>query len=323
MIRCNPAQILKKHHDVRLNCSMASPSLLHVESIATEYIRNLILSKVPKDYFKTIYINEKHILDEYKRMDKSYNFLSKPKPALAITPRINYEFNNNDHNDVRFGSNFVIPMSTRLDTSFIKDYERNRFIGIGLELDEIEYNIKMLVDTKAKQMDLYKMLCINLPIGSTRQNKIDLDFHIPYYMMKQLATDIGMNIDTVEGCTKFLAYLNSKSELPILYKYRRANGLHEFFVRMRDFRIRLDMTDRISVDDGVVDNQTIDRFTVDFNIRVHIPAPKWYAYYSDTTHNIIESMSKSYDESVMISEITTLQIPTVNEKGWNTYLTVD
>lgn len=320
---CDPVQMLKKHHDIQLKCSMATPSLLHVESLATEYIKNFILSRIP-NYFNTIYINEKHILDEYKRMDKTYNFISKPKPALAITPRINYEYNNDYHNDNRFGADIVINQS-QLDTAFIKDHKRNIYMALGLEVTELEYNIKMMVDTKGKQVDLYKRILNTIPIGTTRQFKIDLDFHIPLYLMIQLANDVGFNIEdgNIYECTRFLSYLNSKSVLPIIYKYRRVNGINEFFVRMRDFRIRLDMTDRPSLDDGVVDNQTVDRFMIDFNIRVHIPGPKWYGYYSDHIHNKIIEYSQSYEESVMIGEITTHTIPLVNDRGWNNYLNVD
>jgi hypothetical protein len=322
--KCNPADILKKKQEVNLNMSMASPSLIHTESIATEYIKDFILSGLPKDYFKTVYINEKHILDEYRKMDKSYNFISKPTPAIAITPRINYDFNNNDHNDVRFGVNLAMQMG-RLDTSFIKDYDRHLFLALGLKLVELNYNVKIKVDTRSKQVDLFERLGVVLPIGTKRRFKIDLDFHIPLHVMIQFAKDVGFNIQSgdVSECAKFVRYLNSKSELPILYKFRRTNGINEFFVRMRNFSIDIDLTERMSLDDGQTKNHVSDSYMIDFNIGVKIPAPRWYAYYSRTEHEIIHKLSQGSEETVIVGEITTLHIPTVNEKGWNNYLNVD
>ena len=193
LIACNPTQMLRKQHDITLNCSMASPSLVHIESIATEYIRNFILKAVPEDYFKTVYINEKHILDEYRKMDKTYSFVSKPKPAIAITPRINYDFDNNLHNDVQFGTDTVMNMS-KLDTSFIKDYNNNKFLALGLKLVQLEYNIKIVVDSKSKQIDLFERLGVRMPVGSKRRFKIDLDYHIPLHIMVQFAYDTGHDI---------------------------------------------------------------------------------------------------------------------------------
>ena len=320
---CNPISVLNKQHNLTLNCSMASPSLIHTEAIATEWIRNFMLSKLP-NYFETVYINEKHILDEYKHMDKSYNFLSKPKPALAIIPKINYDFNNNDHNDNRFGNNIVINQS-RLDTSFFKDFKKNRFLALALELVEIEYGMRILVDTRSKQVDLYKTMCNTFPIGTTAQIKIDLDFHIPLNMMIQLAKDSGYDIehDDVAQCTQFVSYLNSKSELPIMYKYRRMTGKHEFFVRMRDFRLRVDMSERLNLDDGQQDGSTVDRFGIDFAMRVMIPSPKWFAYYSDQIHDKIQELPENKNENINIGVVDIHKIPNVNECGWNIYLTVD
>ena len=324
LVTCNPAEILRKKHNAKLNMSMASPSLIHTEAIATEYIRNFILSKLPKDYFKTVYINEKHILDEYRKMDKNYSFINKPSPAIAITPKINYDFNNDNHNDNRFGADMVIHQG-RLDTSFIKDFERNKFLALGLKLVELNYGIKIKVNSKSKQVDLFERLGVVLPIGTKRRFKIDLDFHIPLYLMIQFAHDVGFDITSgdIVQCTKFVSYLNSKSELPILYKFRRTNGVNEFFVRMRDFSIDLDLTERLSLDDGSMVNHVTDDFMIDFNIGVRMPAPRWYAYYSDTVHNDVHRLSADNQESVIIGEITTVQIPTVNELGWNNYLNVD
>ena len=324
LIACNPTQMLRKQHDITLNCSMASPSLVHIESIATEYIRNFILKAVPEDYFKTVYINEKHILDEYRKMDKTYSFVSKPKPAIAITPRINYDFDNNLHNDVQFGTDTVMNMS-KLDTSFIKDYNNNKFLALGLKLVQLEYNIKIVVDSKSKQIDLFERLGVRMPVGSKRRFKIDLDYHIPLHIMVQFAYDTGHDIvngDVLE-CTKFVSYLNSKSELPILYKFRRINGINEFFVRFRDFSIDLDLTDKLSLDDGQNEGQTVSRFGIDWRIGVLIPAPKWYAYYSNTKHDMIAELTSERKENVLVSEISTITIPEINEKGWNNYLNID
>ena len=58
-------------------------------------------------------------------------------------------------------------------------------------------------------------------------------------------------------------------------------------------------------------------------IGVLIPAPKWYAYYSNTKHDMIAELTSERKENVLVSEISTITIPEINEKGWNNYLNID
>lgn len=59
----------------RLYKALSIPSFVHGYSLAIEYIKSWFLGKFkefgfPDNYFKTVYINGKHVLDDWKYFNK-------------------------------------------------------------------------------------------------------------------------------------------------------------------------------------------------------------------------------------------------------------
>lgn len=319
----DPRKILEeKNYLYELKCSIAPSSLIHIESLATEYMKKWYLEHFNPNFFKTVYIGESHILSEFRKMKDMVSFINKPKPALSITPLVDFDFDDDMHNINLFGSQNQINKS-RLDSSFIKDFDNNSYLAMGIEMIQINYNIHIHTKTRAQQVDTYNKMKLNFPIGSTVSNRIDMDFIIPKNIMYQMASDVGFDITTNDDrqCAQFLTYLNSKSELPIIYKYRSINGEYDYFVRMRGYHIKIDMTDRMSLDDGEMDNQVSTNFGIDHRIVVRLLGPSMFAYYSKCKHDLVEKyISKSEFNDLNIS-IPLIEIPNKNEKGWNVFIT--
>lgn len=321
----NPAQTSQIYKS--LNSSIAIPSYIHIYSVTTEYIKEWFLNKFNTGFFKNININDKHILDEFRIKTKD-EMVKLNKPRLSITPAIDYDYDCDTLNHNQFGLDLLVQRGT-IDRCFIKDYRRNLFIGMGIEELKFGYTFKMIFSTKTQQMDIYKFINMAFSIGSTKTLPIDLDFHIPYSLMLQLATDMNIGVVEDEKITNviyFLNCLNSISELPIMYKLNTGSGRHEFYIRMKNSSIYIKSIDKVSVDEGEYEGMLKNDFGLEFNIEILIPGPKLYVYYSEEgRHNI--SLLESNNNDIFNNEdelrytISLNRLPEVDENGWTQYLT--
>ena len=236
---------------IKLLSSLCTPSYVHAYSLCIGYMKKWFLDHFPENYFKTIYIEGKHVIDEYKKYNNK-ELVKRAKPALAIVPNPDLQFDNENLN-WKFGD---INMNSRITNNrdvFFSDRERNIYIGCINELMLINFNYKMKVNTKAKQIDLFKFLQFNVgDRGTTSGRYVDMDFHLPYDLMIQLAKDAGFQVmkdGSIPKIIEFLNYLNTHSTCPIICKLRNINGKNEFFVRQVNY-IHIREPEEISVDDG-------------------------------------------------------------------------
>lgn len=312
-----------------LQCSLSIPSTTHTYSVVTEFIKQWFLSKFTNQYFKHVYIDGKHVFDDIRKFNLSH-FLKLPKPTLAIIPRINLEYNRDMLDTNPFGIDMIMKTG-RLERALIRDFKRNLFIGNTLEALDIRYTFLMRVDSRAQQIDLYKYLCMAFSVGHTIEENIDIDYHIPYGMMLQLAKDSGYEINVYNNIVDiigFTRYVNSISRLPINFKYRTINGKTEFFIRYNDIDIMINNTQPLSFNDGELRGMLHKNFTIEMEITVRVPTPKFYLYYSSNKHDLIYNISSMdpNSKSDVIYPIYTIEmtrVPKINEKGWNQYLTTE
>ena len=59
----------------KLYRNLVLPSYVHGYSLAIEYMKKWFVDKFPKDYFKVIHINGKHVLDDWRDFN-NYNIKS-------------------------------------------------------------------------------------------------------------------------------------------------------------------------------------------------------------------------------------------------------
>ena len=52
---------------IKLLSSLCTPSYVHAYSLCIGYMKKWFLDHFPENYFKTIYIEGKHVIDEYKK----------------------------------------------------------------------------------------------------------------------------------------------------------------------------------------------------------------------------------------------------------------
>lgn len=302
--------------DYDLKSSLSIPSAVHSQSILTEYIQNFIINKFEKDYFKTVFINGRHVMVDYLRRSK-VSKLKVEKPAMAITPIPNREYNREMLDSYMGGINGILN-NFNFETSFFKDYENNIFLGFNLKEIEMGFDIKMRVSSRSQQEDLYEYIKLVFRIGYTYKEFRSCDFHIPYDLILNIAYNAGFEVSNqyqIKDILGFLSYLNKHSLFPIIYKMRSVNGNNEFFIRVPNVYFWVDTRNQLSADDGDRDGKLYDNFNIDMNIISRMWTPHFYVY--KTAKKIIADIPTTGIAGLGLFSLSYLEIPEINEKGWN------
>lgn len=308
-----------------LKTSICMPSYENSYSIGVQYFKTWFLSKFNKDYFKSFHVGGKHVLDDYRNF--SINSAMKketPKAAMVVSLEEGYDRDNLDL--YQFGVDTFVKRA-RLDKAFFRDTKKNLFINCFMEEMKMRCTFRIKVSEYAQQLRLYKMMQMLFSVKSTKTKYIDVDFHIPYSLMIQLAVDSGFKVQDNEIVDKigFLNYVNRYSERPILMKYRNINGKVEYFLRVSDLYSHIYVPDDIQRDDGDQKGQMNTGYMLEMEVELKIPVPKFYAYYSTQDQSYIDPTNTIHDSMVSL-DLCTIKIPTVpnyNDKGWAIQIRTD
>ena len=300
----------------KLYKSLQMPSYVHSYSLAIEYMKKWFLDMFPKDFFKYVHVNGKHVLDDWKRFNR-YN-IKHEKPMLAIVPQVNTEYDRNDLDSGFAGRDIMLRRSTA-QQSFFRDYDFMQFIYLQMREMEMTFNYRCRVNTRAQQLDLFNQMEIWFRVGQTQQTNLTADFHIPKNILIDIAKVTGFEVDednNIKDPFTFTSYLNAKSDLPIIYKLRAINQQPEWFVRATGLRAHIAIREKLNLDDGEREGKLDTNFHVDMQAVLHIPVPHFYAYLSQDP--IIPTIPVSEDKPVIgIYTIDNVNFPPCNDKGWN------
>lgn len=320
--------ISKLKHSKILNRSICIPSMIQAYSLCIEYMKWWFYSKFNgNDFIKSEYIDGKYIFDDFRRLSK-IQLLKRQKPSLTITPNIDLEFDNDGVDSYPYGLS-LYTMTGKFKNAFFNDPMHDAYLGMNMKVILMKFNFRVRVETRAQQIDLYECMKIAHRVGFSDVMDADMDFHVPYPIIIQLARDAGFNIihqddgtDIIENIPKFIRYLNMHSSIPFLYKHRTINGKHEFFLRAQRLSVNIRPTS-LSYDDGEREGQLMNNFNVELETEVRFPAPRMYAYYSLGEHDL----KKVYSgwEQANGSPVTTytfkaIPIAEQNKYGWPLYM---
>lgn len=309
--------VIKNKENRKLLSTIVVPSASHTYSLAVEFIKEWALSKFPKDYFKTVYVEDSHIFGQARKFSTT-TAMRRENPAIKIIPSIDTSYNR-DTVDLNLGGLDFYQKRSTFDGCFFRDYENNRFIKAFSEIILFNVNIIVRVDSRPKQLDVLHYMKLAYRVGASQSKYLDMDINIPYKMMLQLAHDTGFEIegDKIKNIPEFLHYLNSHSDFPIMYKLRCVNGKNEFFVRCNNVYTHIRIPDQLSIDNGDRNNHVDMNFNIELNLELRFPGIQSYEYMSKDESTIIESVETSDPDIVGLHSIKIIDIPKTNEKGWN------
>ena len=304
----------------KLHANLALPSYVHGYSLAMEYMYNWFKSKFPEDFFKGgIYIDGKNVLDDYKRLNDyaMRNIVKGQNPRARMAAQVEYDYDR-EGIDLYQGPPEVYLRRSKFDDSFFKDYDRDLFLGFRPRALRMNFNYKVRLNTRSQQLDTYNRMELYFRNGATQYEYISVDFHVPKYIMLNIAKRAGFEIKNgeVENIIEFMHYLNRHSDIPFLYKLRSVNQHPEFFIRINDLYAHISVRDKLQLDDGERDGKLDFNFHVEMSATLEIPIPHYYSFYSaeDLTTDIM--VKESEEGCIAVYSINILDIPKVDEHGW-------
>lgn len=304
----------------KLNMSLCVPSVSNSYSMCINYARAWFKNKFAPDYFKSEFVSGRNILYDFINKDKSH-ILHITKPALAINPKLDTDYDRDNVDLYQPGLN-LYANKLRYTDAFFKDTEKHAYIAFCPELLKINFNFRIKVSSRAHAIDLLKFLKPAIRCGAVITDPIDLDFHVPSELMLMVAKDAGFDADkyNVKNPELFIQYLNKNSALAFMYKFRSIKGIFEYFIRVPNCYVRI-KNEAPTMDDGERDGQLDNNFIVEFDSEFLFTSPQFFAYYSMERKDYVKELEK--DGTYNIYELCLCDIPILNSKGWNQYITSD
>ena len=307
--------------------SIAIPSTIHSYSVCLEYLRKWFLSNFEDGFLgengKNFYIAGRHAFDDFRKNSatSAANLVIKKNKSkynvyatLACTADLGY---NRDTIDLYpFGMNLFLRSNSTVEPPFLVDNKNHIRLTNAFEIMLVEANFKLVFSTKAQQMDMYNYCKMRFRVGATQGEYIDYDQHVPYGIMRQIASDAGFDVSNgrITDIVSFLKYLNMNSSRPFLYKFRNINGKDEFFVRVKNVYVHIAIPE-IDHDNGEKIGQATTDFALNFTATVRFPVTKCYIYYSQTQHTHI-SLKEDISNIACFTTIRMIDAPDYNEKQW-------
>ena len=304
-----------------LHGNIALPSYVHGYSLAVEYMYNWFKNKFPKDFFRGgIYIDGKNVLDDYKRLNEyaMRNIVKGENPRARMAPSIEYDWDREGLDLYTAPPEIYLKRSGYQD-AFFKDYERDMFLGFAPRGLRMNVNYKVRLNSRSQQLDTFNKMEIDFRNGATQREYLSVDFHVPKFIMLEIADKAGFAIvnGEVVDIISFIHYLNAHSELPFLFKLRAINRKAEFFIRVNDLYTHIAVKDKLQLDDGEREGKLDFNYHIEMNAVLDMPIPHYYAFYSaeDITGSI--TVQEQQEGCVAIYSINIFDIPKVDEHGWN------
>ena len=300
----------------KLYSSLMLPSYVHGYSVAIEYMYKWFTKRFSSDYFKGgVYIDAKNVLDEYKQLYPTPIKRENPRARIACT--VDTDFDREDI-DVYIAPPELLLRRSKYNDSFFKDYERNMYLGFASRAMRMNFNFKVRVNSRAKQLDLLNQMELYFRIGSTQFEYISVDFHIPKQLILYIAERAGFKVvaGEVEDTLSFLQYMNQHSDLPVLFKIRAINQKAEYFIRLNDIMAHIKTKDKLQKDDGERDGKLDFNFHVEMDAELTMLVPHFYALYDE--EDVRHKLDTKYIENNMVPvySINVVDPPKVNERGW-------
>ena len=298
--------------------SLIMPSYVHGYSLAIEYMKKWFISKFPENYFKVIHVNGKHVLDDWKHFN-NYN-IKREKPMLAIVPTVEYDYDR-EQLDLYMADADLYLKRSNYQQSFLKDYKNNVFLAMQMRALRMNFRFKVRLNSRSEQLDLFNRMEIWFRVGTTQQNYLSADFHVPYEVMSNIATDLNFKVDPdthrIINVIDFISYLNEHSDLPFIFKIRAINQKPEFFIRVRDLYTHISTLNKLELDDGERTGKLDTNYHVEMEATLTIPIPQFYVYFSQ--YAISQRIPVREDMGIGIYTINAFEIPPENKVGWGQY----
>jgi hypothetical protein len=293
--------IYTDENDVRLVQSIASASTL-ISSLTGE-IRQHILSKFPKDFFKSIYIDTAETIQAQGRNDKYNRNLNKlPYPNMAITPEISLDepIGGMEKNPTLNSPNLFLRKDMRRNYKKLLLDPLNKYaIYYTSNYQTVNYNFRITTNKFVQNADLAMYIQSNFQEGFFQfLNNRYLNTEIPKTFIALISEILGYNLDDDDQLMALELDLISTSVLEdiVRKKVNLLTGKTGFFVNEKINPLVL-VTD-IEAPGSIIRNQMSEgEYTVSFRVQVSAWLPN--AFILSINKNKFPEINQSTVEEIL------------------------
>jgi hypothetical protein len=264
--------IYKDDNDIRLVQSVASASTL-ISSLTGE-IREYILSKFPKNFFKSIYIDTAETIQAQNRNDKYNKGLNKlPYPTMGITPEISIDspIEGMEKSPHLSSPNLFLRKDMK---SFYKrillDTEKKYSVYYTSDYITTNYNFRITTNKYIQNADLTYFMKSNFQQGFFQfLNDKYINTEIPKTYIKLISDIMGYNLDDSDDMTEMELYMISTGthEDIVRKKINLMTGKTGFFVNEKSNLLTL-FTDMEAPGSIIRDGMSEGEYTINFRVQV-------------------------------------------------------
>jgi hypothetical protein len=242
-----------------------------IYSCVTNIIKDFLIRKFPKDFFKYIYMRNSSaaITEQYLNYEDR---LVKPKPSLAIG--LSFEsndttFNGDPHHfGITHVRQYAFEKGAMYDGIF-KDYNNDIYVSAFRTRTKIIYEIGIKVESelKASNVEGYirSLIGINKPFYL---NNTFIEIPLPNTLIKFIAAKRNLDITNDVGINSLINYLKNNSANSISYKKHLTNGKNHFFYKYST-NLLCKISDKISFNKSLKE-KSISDCIVSFNFEVEL-----------------------------------------------------
>jgi hypothetical protein len=239
----------------------------------TGIIKNHIISKLPKNYIKYVYIKNS-IPSVSEKDNNEEDYMVKDKPALSLG--LNYSYNE----AVSIGDNFKwgmsrIPVNTYMYDSIYTKIFMNETDHIYLtsidERTKLVFDVAIRLDSETQAYNLMQFM--RSYIGVSRPfylQSIDVEVPLPFECLYLIASAKNFNLTNKPELINFHDYLRKYSGGRITYKKNLSSGNFNYFMKY-NCNILCKIPDIPSIERTTEGKSVIDSM-IRYNMEIEFPS---------------------------------------------------
>lgn len=245
-------------------------------------IRELIISRFPKDFFKYTTCSTEFAYHNMRRQFGGNNskkeINKRRRPQLIIQPIFQEPDKDSFMQEIPLTKN-IHDLQYRVDGRYLMDIIRDEKYGYQLAYklnrDRIEYDVKISVSTLHQQLDCYKAMMNQITWEIPMSRMTALEAVIPKSIIYRIGQICRIDVEKDENLIPILlGRMNETSMYPITYKLRNASATDEYFMYYMH-RVIITFMD-LSIDEGNKKNMVDDSYELRFKVRAEFNLPGMY-----------------------------------------------
>ena len=245
-------------------------------------IKDMIISKFPKEYFKYTSVSSELATRVMRRTfggnNNNVEIKKRVKPYLIIQPTYSVMDQDGPLQGIPLTKNFD-DLQYRTDKRYlfdvIKDTKNNFNLKFKLNRDRIDFDVTVTTSTLHQQLDIYRTILNQFIWDRSYAFRIALESIIPKKLIWIMSKYCNMDLEKSDAYIPILLQrLNACSGYPITYKLRNASSTDEWFMYYTH-NVIVTFSD-LSIESGNKKNMVDESYNITFRVVAEFNMPGVY-----------------------------------------------